>query len=758
MATFGLAQAPLQWLRRRRTIFYRWAHFLLPGAVLLGVLTARVSGWWWVETAQNKAFDAFQRLRPRPYEDTAVRVVDIDDESLRRLGQFPWPRTELARLLKRLTDLGAAAVAFDIVFAEPDRTSPARVARFLPATPDLDSVKERLASLEDHDVAFSRQLSRSPAVMGFALSTEPNEIYPERKSVYSYGGDGPLAYLPDFSGAVANLPVLEKAASGVGAFSFVPDSDGVIRRAPLILRRGKHLYPGLAAEALRVAQGSAGYAVKSAGASGEASFGAHTGIAKIKIGRFVVPTDGEGRVWVHFPSVEDAQKRVIPAWKVFDKGFTRKEAEGRIFFVGTSAPGLKDLRVTPLNPAAAGVEVHAGIAEQMLLGHFLQRPDWADGAELLYMALLGLLVAGLLPFVGAAWCFPLALAGIAVAVGASWKAFTDHRYLLDPVFPAGAVLLVYMVSSLVSYLKSEAERRQVKGAFSRYMSPALVEQLAKHPEQLKLGGETREMTFHFCDIRGFTTISEQFEPTALTQFINQFLTPMTEILLKHQGFIDKYMGDCIMAFWNAPLPDPEHARNACRAALAMHERLAALNETWKAQAEASGRTFIPIHIGTGLNTGPCVVGNMGSEMRFDYSVLGDAVNLASRLEGQSKIYGVNIVVGPGTREQAPEFAMLELDLIRVKGKTRPVNIYALLGGAELEASEVFRTLSELHGRMLSAYRSQKWDEARALVKACRAASDLSLGVLYDLYAHRILEYMDQPPGRDWDGVYTAKTK
>jgi adenylate cyclase len=314
-----------------------------------------------------------------------------------------------------------------------------------------------------------------------------------------------------------------------------------------------------------------------------------------------------------------------------------------------------------------------------------------------------------------------------------------------------------MVSSLVSYLKSETERRQVRNAFTRYMHPKLVEELAKHPEKLRLGGETRPMTILFCDIRGFTTISEQFDAHGLTQMINKFLTPMTGIIMDNRGYIDKYIGDCIMAFWNAPLDDRDHAVNACVSALSMHQRLAELGEVWEAEAKAEGRKYVPIHIGIGLNTGDCCVGNMGADQRFNYSVLGDDVNLASRLEGQSKPYGVGTVIGPRTRELTPEFAALELDLIRVKGKTRPVRIFTLLGDPEMAESVEFKSHAGRHERLLAAYRSQKWDEAESLLAQCRQA-DLHLGKLYDLYAERISAFRQNPPGADWDGTYTATSK
>ena len=299
----------------------------------------------------------------------------------------------------------------------------------------------------------------------------------------------------------------------------------------------------------------------------------------------------------------------------------------------------------------------------------------------------------------------------------------------------------------------------MRGAFSQYLSPALLAQLAEEPDRLALGGEMKDMTFLFADVRGFTTISEQFkaDPQGLTSLINRFLTPMTDMILSRRGTIDKYMGDCIMAFWNAPLDDEDHARHACNSALAMMEALEPINESIKAEAEAEERLYFPIKVGIGLNSGEVVVGNMGSDQRFDYSVLGDAVNLASRLEGQSKNYGVDIVIGEETYTRAPDFAVIELDLIAVKGKTEATRIFTLLGDAEMKASSEHKTLAARHDDMLKAYRDQQWDQARALIKEC-SALDGSLEPLYEIYAERLEEYSKNPPGPDWDGVFVATSK
>jgi adenylate cyclase len=315
------------------------------------------------------------------------------------------------------------------------------------------------------------------------------------------------------------------------------------------------------------------------------------------------------------------------------------------------------------------------------------------------------------------------------------------------------------VLTYLNYMREERERRRVRGAFSQYMSPALVEQLAEDPSKLKLGGEMRDMTLLFCDIRGFTTISEQFDAEGLTRFINRFLTPMTNIILERRGTIDKYMGDCIMAFWNAPLDDSDHARNGVRSALAMVEGVKQLNATLKAEAEAEKRKFVPINVGIGLNSGIVCVGNMGSDLRFDYSVLGDDVNLASRLEGQSKTYGTDNVIGENTRAKIADFACLQLDRIQVKGKTVPIDIYTVLGDETVAATPEFRALEERHKEMLTAYRAQDWPATRRKLAECRALDQGGrLKTLYDLYAERVETFASAPPGEQWDGVFIAKTK
>jgi adenylate cyclase len=476
----------------------------------------------------------------------------------------------------------------------------------------------------------------------------------------------------------------------------------------------------------------------------------------VRIGRAIVPTDWQGRVWLR--DTGPVAARIVPAWQVMEGKGAIDDLKDKIVFVGTSAAGLKDLRVTPLDTAAPGVMAHARIAEQIVLGEFLERPEWIDLAETIFLAVFGIGLLLLLPRWGPLACALVAAVGIAAAFAVSWLAFTRHGLLIDPLYPSLAALTLYLASSLLVFLRTESERRRIRDQFGQYLAPALVERLAKDPSQLKLGGETRDMTVLFCDIRDFTSISETMDAAALIRFINQFLTPMTNVITASNGTIDKYMGDAIMAFWNAPLDDPDHAPHAARAALQMLAELDRLNDMWAEEAKTQGKEPRRIAIGIGLNTGPCSVGNMGSDLRKSYSVIGDDVNLASRLEGQSKTYGVPIVIGENTRARLDGFAALELDLLRVKGKQRPVRVFALLGDEKVAGEVWFRAVSEAQTAMLKSYRAADWSRASALLALCKRAAEGRLQTLWALYEQRIEDLRKTPLPPDWDGVTVARQK
>ena len=738
----------------------RWLQLVVSGLIIVVAAQLRTLDPALLEDLRLKTFDVYQQLHAREYRPVPVRVVDLDDESLARLGQWPWPRTRVASLIEDLHKAGAAAIVLDIVFAEPDRTSPQRVAELWPDTPEMAALRERISTLPDHDEILARAIDRAKVVVtGFAATDrEISSHVPDVKAGMSYAGGDPVRFVPVISGTVVNLPAIDAAGGGSAGMVAKTERDGILRRLPLLLSFRGALYPTLSVESLRVAQGAASYFVKSAGASGEQSFGEQTGITHVRVGRVVVPTDGLGRVWLY--DTGPVAERRLPAWRIMSGDYDPKQVAWNIVFVGSSAAGLYDLHPTPLRAAVSGTEVQAQLVEQMLTQSFLQRPDWGDGAELALVIIIGLVLAFAAAGLGAGWSAAVSVGVIAFAGGISWYLFLRHGFLLDPVYPVLAGAMVYTGSSLMAYLRTENERREIRNAFGLYMSPVMVERLARDPSQLRLGGETRELTILFCDLRRFTTISESYDAEGLTSLVNRVLTPITEITLRHGGTVDKYMGDAMMAFWNAPLDVEDHAGQAARAALEITTCLAPVNAELAAEAAERGRPWIPLQVGVGLNTGPACVGNMGSRQRFNYSALGDEVNLASRLEGLSKLYGVDIVISDSARDRLADLATLELDRIIVVGKTVPVRIHALLGDESLRQKPAFAAGLEAHEAMLTAYRSQDWNRAERHLRSCRMqlAADLGLSTLYDLYADRIASCRQSPPGPDWTGVVAAGSK
>jgi adenylate cyclase len=727
--------------------------YLLPLAVLAVAIGARIAAPDLLDRLSLIAFDLYQRASPRQPGNAPIRIVDIDDRSLRTIGQWPWPRTIVAKLVDRLAAAGAAVVAFDIDFAEPDRTSPKMlVPLFAQNGVSAADAEQLLSRLPDPDRVLAAAIHQLPVVAGFILTDQGGTRPPAEKAGFAFAGSDPLGHVDDFTKAVPDLPALEAAAAGDGFLNQIPDWDHVVRRVPLILRLNGKPYPSLAAEALRLAFGASTYVGRAAGANGENNFGEDTGLTAIRIGPLTVPTDAAGRVWVHYTRQDP--DLTISAADVLAGKFDPALINGHIVLVGTSAAGvINDMQATPLNAAIPGVDIHAQLIDEILQGDFLTRPDWAVGAEILFTLVAGAVLIFLLPRIGA---WPSAILGgvsVAVAIGGSSAAFKYAHLLLDPVYPLAVMTLVYVVASLIGYLRTEARQREIRSAFSRYMSPHYVAELAKHPEKLVLGGEMRVMTIMFCDIRGFTTRAEGMNAHSLTHFMNTFLSPMTEIITEEKGTIDKYIGDCIMAFWNAPLDDPDHAKNAVRAAQLMRRKLVELNHIWAAEAAAAGKTFRPVEVGIGINTGECCVGNFGSQQHFDYSLLGDPVNLASRLEGLGKVYGIDLVIGEETASRLDDPALIEVDRVAVKGKSQAGCVFTLPPDRIAEDEFAHR-----HAALLRAYRDQDWAAAVRLLDDARLAAVRHLAPVYELYRRRIAHFQSEAPPADWDGVFTAEEK
>lgn len=719
----------------------------------LAILLAMVALRWWDPTAlqmlRTKTFDIYQQIKPREIVQRPVTIIDLDDRSLKEVGQWPWPRTVIADLVSRLTAMGAVVIGFDVVFPEPDRMSPGLVADALPGIDP--ETRDRLEGMPSNDEIFAQAIRNSRVVLGMSARTmkaEGGDPDAPMTSIAVIGPD-PKPWLNHYADVLRNIPVIDHASAGRGLFNIAGELDGVVRRVPMVAVADGRFYTSLSAEMLRVATGTPTIAIKSR---------AQDGVEGIVIQGQTIKTDAHGQTYVYFSKYD--REKYVPAVDVLNGTAPAEKIAGHLILLGTSAVGLLDIKSSPLDSFLPGVEVHANILENVLQGTQLNRPRDAVGKELVLTAAGGLLMILLVPLVGARLTVVILAVFVSGAVGTSWWFFVEHRELYGIAYPIITAVTLYMFLTYSNYAREEAQRRQVRDAFSRYMSPALVEKLAQDPQRLKLGGEMKDMTLLFCDVRGFTTISEQFSdnPEGLTRLINRFLTPMTNVILARQGTIDKYMGDCIMAFWNAPLDDEKHAANGCRSALAMLEAMTQVNVEREAEAKETGDKFFPLNVGIGLNSGQVCVGNMGSDQRFDYSVLGDSVNLASRLEGQSKTYGVKIVIGEATRDRAPEFATLELDLIKVKGKTLPVRIFTLLGDEAVAASAPFKALKEEHDAMLAAYRLQEWADARRHLERCRELDTFGIHGLYDLYAERLDTYEAAPPGGDWDGVFTALTK
>jgi adenylate cyclase len=510
------------------------------------------------------------------------------------------------------------------------------------------------------------------------------------------------------------------------------------------------IMPSLTLEMLRVVSGSNTVLIRTD----------HAGVQSAAVPGFVIPTDRNGQLWVHFAPHDMA--RFVSASDVLDGRVPADRIARRLVLIGTSAVGLLDSKTTPIDPVMPGVEVHAQVLENVLTNSVLTAPNYAIGVELCTAFLFGVVIIWLAPTLNPLLLLGAGAAIVALTVGASWYSFVQYRLLFDFTYPLLSSGLVYLTLLFSNYISEQAQRRRIRSAFGQYLAPALVEQLAHSPEKLVLGGEEREMSILFSDVRGFTTISELYkdDPQGLTALMNSFLTPLTNAIIEHKGTIDKYMGDAVMAFWNAPLDDASHELHACEAALEMLRRVDTLNSQREQQAGETGQRFIPIKVGVGINTGKCVVGNMGSDLRFNYSVLGDPVNLASRLEGQSKSYGVPIIVGSKTASGLRDkFAVLELDCITVKGKTEPESVYTVLGDARIAADDRFGQLRANVNEMLARFRRCDFAGASEQLVSCRKIGHgFSLEYLFNLYAERIHTFEENPPPADWNGVFVLETK
>ena len=614
---------------------------MVAALLLLLVIVVRYLDPYLITQARHAVYDNYQKLSPRVYESAPVRVVDIDEASLAHFGQWPWPRGLLGQLVDRLSQLGAAAIAFDIVFPEADRLAPRELLRSLDIRDQR--LRDLVMELPDGDDLLAESIARSPVVLGIGASLAAVGYSGEPKAGFASAGANPLQLVQQYPGGVGNIPVLEEVATGQGSIAVGGNPGTVVRQVPLLQNIDGKLYPALTVEALRVAQGASTIVTRSSDASGEIQVGDVQSLQSMKVGGLEIPLTRDGQMWVHY--TRDRPERVIPVLEIMTSDDIQSlvdRIQGHIILVGTSATGLKDIRATPFSQFEPGVLIHAQALEQMILQKFLKRPDWAEGVEILWLVGLTIVMIAALSTLGAIWSGILGVLATAGSFWVSWIAFTRENLLLDPVYPFVAALLIFIVTNLQGYARSERSRAFIKKAFSSYLSPALVEQLSDDPSRIRLEGESKVMTYLFTDIAGFTTMTEQTEATTLVTVLNEYLEGACQIVMDNGGTIDKLIGDAIVALYNAPLDQPDHAQLAVQTALALDRFCDEFSRRKQAEGIALGITRIGVH------TGPAVVGNFGGSQRFDYTVIGDAVNIAARMESANKQLGTRICISEST--------------------------------------------------------------------------------------------------------------
>ena len=715
----------------------RWLQALIGIVLLIMTAVLRLADPGPVEALRLAYFDQLQRLQPRAEVPLPVRVIDIDEASLAELGQWPWPRDLLADMVDRLAAYGAAAVAFDVIFAEPDRMSPTRVI----ARPEVAAMladgfdAEELANI-DHDTRFARAMSGFPVVLSTADISSPDPMQIEPRIGVVELGNAPASGLFAMRGSTPVLPVLAEQALGIGVISVSPGGGAqTVRRVPIMWRTENGPLPALSLEVLRVAMGETTVQLRGAGDLDGV-------VDRLRLADFQIPTTANGEMW--FYARPDSPDLYVSAAELLNAPDDPADADpalvdrlaGHIVLVGTSAAGLLDIRRTPLGQDVPGVSIHAQLLEQILLGQFLTRDDLVQGSELLAFLILGLLVIlfatrfGPLPsmLVGA-------VAGAAVLT-VSWLAFTRSGILFDATFPLLAGLFTFGGLAAWQFVVVDREKRLIRRSFSHYVAPAVLTQIEQSGHDLALGGETREITIMFCDIRDFTPLSETMAASDLVDFLNELFDNLGAEILDERGTIDKFIGDAIMAFWNAPLATEHHEMRSCRAALGMRAALARLN------ADPDRRK---VGICIGINTGSGCVGNIGSRDRYNYSVIGDAVNVAARVEAACRPVGYDIVVADPTAQAAAELALLPAGALALKGKSERLGVHAVVGSAELANSDAFRSLATDHGAVIAAL-ARGEDVRAACVELSERAALIEPGLrgFYELLPERRSDFAEAP--------------
>jgi adenylate cyclase len=693
---------------------------------------------------------------PQTVDDRIV-ILDIDEKSLKEEGRWPWGRDRLALLMDKLFDkYGIAVLGFDVVFAEKDESSGLKVLQKLGqnqlrGVAQFQSVLSQIQPQLDYDNLFANKIKNRKVVLGYYFNnqSESNISGSLPEPVFPAGTfKGRQIEFNSMTGYGANLPELQKAAAGGGHFNPVIDFDGRVRRVPMLEEFGGAYYESLSLAMVRTLLGQPrlipGFA--------EGSTDGYAGLEWLELdtdaGKLKIPVDSEVSSFVPYRGGQGSFPYVSITDVLHDR-VKLEQLKDKIVLVGTTTPGLMDLRATPVAEVYPGVEVHANMISGILDQNLKARPAYMMGVEVVWLLLIGIAMSLILPQLGAIKAVLVTAFVSATSTGLNVALWHYGNIIMPAADTLIMISLLFALNMSYGYFVEARTKRQITGLFGQYVPSELVEEMAMHPESVSMEGDSREMTILFSDVRGFTTISEGLDPKELSLLMNEFLTPLSRVIYKHRGTIDKYMGDCIMAFWGAPLPDTAHARNAMLAGIEMQAVLKALQPHFKE------RGWPEIHVGVGINTGRVSVGNMGSEVRVAYTVMGDEVNLASRLEGITKQYGVGIIVGENTRNVVPDFLYRELDHVRVKGKDKPVAIYEPIGLTS-EMSKAQQDEVKLFHEMRRLYRKLDWDQAELqLMNLRRISPEVRL---YDVYMERIEYFRKNPPAADWDGVFVFQVK
>lgn len=745
----------------------RWA--VAMGMTLLAALQiAYLPSVSFIERLDVLAYD--MRMRVQKGElDPRVVIVDIDEKSIAEVGRWPWSRNVVAKLIDTLDQkYFVKSVSFDVIFSEADTSSGYGTLEGLARKEfrDISGFAERIRALKprfDYDHHLAAALDGRPTVLGYFLSNEPDAITKgllpaPAFSVSDLGGMEVDSAV--YKSYASNLEALQSAARAGGFMNPTQDPDGTIRRLSLLARVGDNYYESLALATARVGLGASKikpifFTQNETQLSGEEhrTYGALKGLRlNTKPKTTIIPLERHMTALINYRGPggpRGGQYRYVSAVDVLQEKVPMEHLADTIVLVGTTSAGLKDLRPSPVNTDYPGVEMHANIISSIMDGDFKQEPDFSIGLQLAQVLAIGIVLGLLLPVLSPTLSILASLAAMAAVIGANFAMYQHLNWVVPIAISLLLVVALFIFNIAWGYLFEYRKGRAMVNLFGEYVAPELVAEMAANPENYSMEGESRELTVLFCDVRGFTTISEGLDPNALREYINIYLTAMSEDIRGNRGTLDKYIGDAVMAFWGAPVELPDHASRAVATALKMQTTAKALNKDFIA------RNWPPLKIGIGLNTGDMRVGDMGSKIRRAYTVMGDAVNLSSRLEGITKVYGVGVAVGEATKLAAPQFAYRELDRVRVKGKNEPVPIFEPMG-LETELDESVRAIVGKWHEALALVRAQEWDKAEAMLNALLA--DHPGDVLYTLYLQRIAYFREHPPGAEWDGVTTFETK